>query len=307
MRPALAWACLSVAGLLVLAPIAGAQTRTPVTGHYPPGQSGIRGAAAASPGLAVTNFNRLFSNLNVHDAHGEEVGESGEVRYANITMITWTTSLEFLGMNYGALAGIPFSTGNLRPSGEELEDTSLGLGDILVTPVSLYGRNGAFDYQFQFTVWSASGRFSPGATNNRGSGFSALVYSVGGVYYPGSKRDAWSMSAIARLEQNFEQEGTGVVPGDDIVVDWGIGRVVRLGSRPLDIGVAGFGTWQISTQTGGPSDVDVSRYRYQGIGVDASYAASAKLAIRTRIQWEYEARNVVEGNNVWFIFNYRIF
>ena len=307
MRRVLVGAGLPVACLIALAAAACAQTRTPVTGHYPPGQSGIRGAAASSPGLTITNFNRFFSNLNVHDAHGDGAGEVGEVRYANITMITWTTSLEFIGMTYGALAGIPFSTGNLRPSGEDLDDTSLGLGDILVTPVSLYGTHGAFDHQFQFTVWSASGRFSPGATNNRGSGFWALVYSVGGVYYPGSQRDAWSVSAIARLEQNFEQEGTGITPGDDVVVDWGIGRVVRVGSRPLDIGIAGFGTWQLSTQAGGPPDVDVSRYRYQGIGVDASYAASSKLAIRMRIQWEYAARNVVEGNNVWVILNYRIF
>jgi hypothetical protein len=36
-----------------------------------------------------------------------------------------------------------------------------------------------FDYQVQFTVWSASGRFSPGAHNNRGTGFWSLVYSLG--------------------------------------------------------------------------------------------------------------------------------
>ena len=42
-----------------------ANAQTPVTGHYPPGQSGIRGASTPDPGFAVTNFNRLFTNLDV--------------------------------------------------------------------------------------------------------------------------------------------------------------------------------------------------------------------------------------------------
>ena len=77
------------------------------------------------------------------------------------------------------------------PAADEVESTGFGLGDVLITPVSLYGKSAHFDYQVQLTVWTASGRFSPGATDNRGTGFGSLVYSLGGVYYPGG---------IARLE-----------------------------------------------------------------------------------------------------------
>ena len=285
------------------APAAHARAQTPVTGHYPPGQSGIRGASTPAAGLAVTNFNRFFSNLAVKDATGAAVQDLSELRYANITMFTWTSDFQVLGMTYGALAGIPFATGNLRPSGQEQEASSFGLGDILVTPLSLYGKTEAFDYQFQFTVWTPSGRYEPGSSSNRGTGFWALVYSLGGVHYPAGDRDAWSLSAVARIEQNFEQEGTGVAPGHDVVVDWGAGRVVRIGGVPIDAGVSGFATWQLTSQEGGTADT--SRYRYFGAGAEGSAPIIGNLSVRFRAQWEFGARNVVSGNNLWIILNYR--
>ena len=197
-------------------------------------------------GIAYTNFSRFFSNLEITDASGEGVQNLDELRYANISMLTWTTDLEFLGMRYGALAGVPFSTGNLRPSGDDV-DSGFGLGDVLITPLALYGESTRFDYQVQLTVWTASGRFSPGADDNRGAGFWALVYSLGGVFYPGGDRERWSLSAVARIEQNFEQADSGITPGDDIVVDWGVGRIVHAGGHPIDIGVSGFAAWQMTT------------------------------------------------------------
>lgn len=278
-----------------------ARAQTPVAGHYPPGQSGIRGAASPPAGWVFTNFNRFFSNLEAKDPSGETTGDPSELRYANITMITCVTPWKVFGMSYGALAGIPFSTGNLNPSGTDLQSSSFGLGDVLITPVSLYGVAPSYDYQFQFTVWSASGRFSPNSPDSRGSGFWALLYSVGGVYYPRGARDDWSLSAVARLEQNFEQRDSGITPGDDLVVDWGIGKLVRAGSRPLEVGVSGFATWQLNRQTGGTPGTATNPYHYFGLGPEASLAVSDAFALRLRLQWEFGVRNAVEGNNVWVI------
>jgi hypothetical protein len=279
------------------------QTHTPVSGHYPPGQSGLRGAATPEAGSAYTNFSRFFSNLEVKDASGKRAQSLDELRYANISMFTWITDGEFFGMHYGALAGVPVSTGNLRPSADDV-DSRFGLGDVLLTPLALYGKSTLFDYQVQLTVWSASGRFSPGAHDNRGTGFWSLVYSLGGVCYPGGNRDQWSLSAIARIEQNFTQEGSGITPGDDVVIDWGVGRSVRPRGHVMDIGVSGFATWQISSQIGGPEGVDTRRYRYFGIGPEASLPITGKLMLRVRAQWEFGTRNAVQGNNLWVILNY---
>jgi hypothetical protein len=277
-----------------------ASAQTPLTAHYPPGQSGVRGASTPAPGVQYTNFSRFFTNLELVDPTAPPIAK--QLRFANISMITWTTSWELLGLRYGALAGIPFATGDVR---EPTAESGVGLGDILLTPVSLYGKRNSLDYQFQFTVWSPSGHFSPGSTRNRGTGFWALVYSIGAVYYPSDDRQAWSISAVARIEQNFEQHETGIHPGDDIAVDWGAARMVRLGSHPLDIGVSGFGSWQLTDQQGGPPGTDEQRYRLLGIGPEVSLGVLDALTARVRAHWEFGARNIVRGNNLWLILNYR--
>jgi len=225
-----------------------------------------------------------------------------EIRFANISMITWTSDWKLLGLRYGALAGIPFATGDLA---EPTAESGFGLGDVLVTPVSLYGKSDAFDYQMQFTVWTPSGHFAPGSAKNRGTGFWALVYSLGGVYYPRGDREAWSISAVARIEQNFEQRDSNIDAGDDVVVDWGIGRMVRIWHRPLDVGISGFGTWQLTHQHGGPPGTDELRYRLLGIGPEASLGVFDAFTVRLRAQWEFAARDIVRGNNLWLVLNYR--
>ncbi len=292
--------CVSVCGF---AARAAAQTPLPVTGHYPPGQSGIRGASTPDPGFAYTNFSRFFSNLRVVGASSAENEAIEELRYANISMFTWTSDWEPLGLRYGALAGVPFATGDLSTPNDE---SGFGLGDVLFTPISLYGMSTDFDYQFQFTVWTPSGRFSPGAPDNRGTGFWALVYSLGGVYYPAGDRAAWSVSGVARAEQNFEQQSSGIDPGDDLVVDLGAGRMFRVSDRPVELGVSGFALWQLTAQEGGPAGVDEKRYRLFGIGPEGSVSLFEPLLLRVRAHWEFAARNIVRGNNLWLILNYRL-
>ena len=296
----------AVAAALVAGPALAAAAQTPIAGHYPPGQSGIRGAATPPVGWSYANFSRFFSNLEVTDSSGETVTEVDELRFANISMITWTTPWKLFGMTYGALAGIPFGTGNLTPSSGDVASSSFGLGDVLVTPLSLYAARPTYDFQLQLTVWTGSGRFEPGGSNNRGSGFWSLVYSIGGVYYPGGSRDDWSLSAVARFEQNFEQRHTGIEPGDDVVVDWGVGKVIPVGDRSVDLGVSGFGAWQLTRQSAASSDVAPSPYRYFGIGPEASVGVLDRLSLRLRLHWEFDARNAIRGNNVWLIANVRL-
>jgi hypothetical protein len=204
-------------------------------------------------------------------------------------------------MTYGALAGIPVATGDIS-SGQSAE---FGLGDVILTPISLYAKSTSFDHQLQFTVWTPSGHFSPGSARNRGTGFWALVYSAGGVYYPGGDRKAWSISAVARAEQNFEQRGTGIGPGNDVVVDWGVGRMFRPADRRLDVGVSGFGAWQLSAQHGGDPGVEDQRYQLLGAGPEASMSIADPLTVRLRAHWEFAAQDIVRGNNLWGILNYR--
>ncbi len=295
-----AYCAATIAAVLLFTTVV--QAQTPLHGHYPPGQTGLRGAAFPQIGWSFTDFNRFFSNLEIKGQDGNTTDHVGELRYANIAMIGWNTPYKILGMSLGAIVGVPFASGNLNPDEGDLKNTGFDLGDIIVTPISLSGTNSSFDYQFQFSVWTPSGRFHPGAPDNRGSGFWSLIYSAGGVWYPQGDRTGWSVSAIARIEQNFDQRSTGITPGDNFDVDWGIGRIVQIGTHPFDVGVSGFGTWQITDQSGGPS---VDNYRYLGAGPEISTAIAPQWNVRLRAQWEFAARNAVQGNNIWLIVNHQ--
>lgn len=300
MAHAVIRASLANLTVAVLCGAAGAQAVTPIHGHYPPGQTGLRGAALPSPGWSITDFNRLFSNLITKSESGETIARPGEARYANILMVGWTSDDELFGMRYGAIVGIPFASGNLNPADDETINSQMGLGDIIVTPISLSGQAVDFDYQFQLSAWTTSGAFKPGSTADRGSGFWSAIYSAGGVWYPDGDRREWSVSAMARLEQNFEQMHTGITPGNNLDLDWGIGKIIHLASYTFDAGVSGFGTWQVTTQSG-----SADRYRYYGAGPEFSAVIAEGWAARIRAQWEFGTRDAVQGNNIWLILNYQ--
>jgi len=293
-------ALLALAALTLVVPAAHAAL--PLAGHYPPGQSGVRGAATPAVGFAYTNFNRLFENGTLRDGGGDDVGTLDEARYANVSMFTWNSGKRVLGMEFGALVGIPFATGPLNDDAGGTQAAHFGLGDVLVTPVSLFGKSDAFDWQFQFTVWSASGRFAPGAPDNRGAGFWSLVYSVGGVHYPGGRRDDWSLSAVARFEEHFEQEGTGITPGSDVVVDYGAAKVLGR----FEAGASGYTTWQLTDQEGPPGAEDPGRARSFGLGPELAYTASRTITLRARYHTEFGVRNAIEGDGFWGLVQLRL-
>ena len=85
-------------------------------------------------------------------------------------------------------------------------------------------------------------------------------------------------------------------------IDWGVGKV--LGEGLFDVGVSGFAAWQLTEQSGGASAPEPGRYRYFGIGPEASMTAWSRCTFRVRAQWEFAGRNAVRGNNLWLIVNY---
>ena len=84
-----------------------------------------------------------------------------------------------------------------------------------------------------------------------------------------------------------------------------MGRAFRVAGRLLDVGVSGFGQWQLTAQEGGAPGTEEQRYRLLGVGPEASVPVVGGLTLRVRVQTELAARDIVRGNNVWIIFNYR--
>lgn len=306
------YAC--AAAVFVLLPLglfdtwdAQAQSRaaTPIVGHYPGGHVGIEGGSTPPEGVGFFTFNKLSDPGNLKDANGHTIGATNKTTDAQITGVAWNTNYKIAGMTWGGLLAVPFNDVYNRPSGQSAESSGFGLGDIVFVPLGLYGMSPHFDYQLAAGVWTASGSFTPGSKNNHGSGYWEALYSLGGVYYPDGNRKSFNLSAVMRIEQTFQQRHTGINPGDDVIMDWGIGSPLL----PLDeqhhhilrVGVSGFATTQFTRETGTNAALNTSFYRVFGIGPELNYFyPDWKLKFLFRPQWEFGARNTTEGVTYWF-------
>ena len=219
-------------GLLLIAcvgRVAFTQTPTPVTGHYPPGQSGIRGASTPDPGLSYTNFSRFFTNLQLAGA---------SERRRIFTSCAMRTSACSRGRRTGSSSDcdterLPESRSRPATSPNQTGESGFGLGDILLTPLSLYGKSALVRLPVPVHGMDAVGKFLAGVDEQPRHGLlGARLLRWAASTTRADDRDAWSISAVARIEQNFEQRGSGITPGDDIVVDWGIGRMFRAWRSP---------------------------------------------------------------------------
>jgi hypothetical protein len=150
-----------------------------------------------------------------------------------------------------------------------------------------------------------TGSFTPGSTENRGGGFWSIFYSTGFAYYPSGDRKGWGISAIARIEQNFEQRGTGITPGDALTIDYGIDHPIAFVNHKyiFDVGLTGFAQTQITRESGANAAVNTTPYRLFGMGPEVDWlmpAYDSKLVIRP--QWEFGARNTSQGWTFWLGF-----
>jgi hypothetical protein len=282
------------------------RAETPITGHYPGGHVGLRGGATpAADNVGLFNFVRYSIIGNLKNASGNTIGSTGVSTLTNIAGAQWVTSQKVFGMEYGALLAVPFNDVYNRPSGEGTQASGFGLGDIVFAPVMLFGKSEQFDYQIGMAVWTPSGTFSPGANDNHGSGYWELLYSLGGAFYPDGNRKSFSISAIARIEQNFSQRHTDIQPGNDVIMDFGIsGPMLAFGDKfkhVFDIGVSGFATTQFTRETGSNAALNTSLYRVFGLGPEIDYLIPAwDMKFVFRPQWEFGAQNTTEGMTYWF-------
>jgi hypothetical protein len=153
-------------------------------------------------------------------------------------------------------------------------------------------------------VWLATRKFSYGSADNHGSGFSELIYSVGGIYYPDGNKKSFSISAITRFEQTFRQQTTNIDPGDVVVVDWGVASpfipLIMDHNNIMMVGVSGFATTQYTKETGTYAALNTELYRCFAIGPEAHYAYLwARLKFILRAQWEFGAKNTTQGSTYW--------
>jgi len=135
----------------------------------------------------------------------------------------------------------------LLPSG-----TSLHFSDLLNFG---WHFNGA-DFSAGYAFTAPTGRYTPGAIDNVGSGYWGNNLIAGTTFYI-TKDKGTSANLFIDWEDHGQKTtvaGTKATPGQAFTMEWGIGQILPLDKQKMDrllqIGLVGYDQWQVSNNGG---------------------------------------------------------
>ncbi len=267
-------------------------------GHYPDGAEGIKAATLPPPGIYTKWYNMYYNSNTVTDRHGDKANVSQDLEtFASVPRFIWITDKKFLGGNYGVNMAIPFVTVNLQtPS---VKQSKFSLSDILLEQVVGWHLE-RWDFSAATGVWFPVGDFNPTAAVNIGKGFWTGMFTAGATYYFNQEK-TWHISALARYQTNSRKNGIEIRPGDDFLVEWGLGKTI---AQNWNVGIASYTHWQVTSDSGADVNYDPSAHvRYYSLGPEISYFYQpAHTSFEVRYQKEFGVVNFTEGQKVTFSF-----
>jgi hypothetical protein len=291
-------ACLGAA-LLALPAGAFAQTGAPLyTGHAIPGIHGLESSSRPARGFSFENLSVYYTASKETDRHGKDTHNSGEVQHlSNHTTTTWLSPWRVFGANFAMSLRLALT--NSEPNSRSLKADDGGgiLGDVYVEPMALYwpGKKGIVSFRYGY--WFDNGDFDWQSNSNAGKGFTSHQFALGWTYYPQKDRK-WQYSIMNRFSIHEHVSGLDVRPGDDLVVDWNVGRHL---SERLNVGLAGYGVFQTSRDQGADSNQDIGYYGSTALGGIARYSLPDLGGhAYVRLYHEFSTFNHTEGELLIF-------
>jgi hypothetical protein len=146
-----------------------------------------------------------------------------------------------------------------------------------------------------------TGRFQAGTNDNVGNGYWVSTFSSGQTFYLTSSKNT-SVSAFQMYEIHGTQEDTDIHPGQNLNLDYSIMQSIALRSdNRLDIGLVGYGQWQM-TDTTGPTitpEQASAHYRVTAIGLGSALVLPArKVSLSFKYFREFSNKATFQGNSV---------
>lgn len=287
-------------GLWAITNLAQAQTPS-FSGHYPIGVEGLKGGSLPPPGLYLRDYNLFYFADRLNDANSGGVPADFKVFvYAQAPRLVWITDKKILGGNYGADVLVPFIYTDLQVEAAGFRDTSFGMGDIFVEPITLSWHWQKFDLGIGYGFWAPTGDADPQLTASPGKGYWGHMVTLGGTWYPDAEK-TWSVSLLNRYEINLgsEEYPTGAYPnsvaaGDEYSLEWGIGKAL---SKTLEVGVVGYYQQQTTKDHGANASTVQDRVFSAGPEVSLVFP-KASLFASLRYVREFGAQDRPEGNTV---------
>ena len=294
--------------LLLLAHTSAAQQK----GQYLPGQFGLNAGVLPDPGLTYANITINYSADTLKDAQGHNSPVTGTYDlWAVENLFLYVPNYKFLGgrMMFGVIAPT-FANGSVTLPQFGANAGGFGVADIFVQPFTLGWKLKRADIWVADGFVAPTGRYTPGASDNIGSGYWGNQVMTGTTVYL-TKNKGTSANLFTDWEQHGSRAGannTSMTPGQTFTMEWGVGQVLPLDKqfrKLLQFGLTGYDQWEVSNDSGTlssglPASVQ-PHYSVQAIGFQTNFIVPARhLNFYFKYLEEYSARSHVEGRTIVF-------
>ncbi|UWZ83403.1 SphA family protein [Occallatibacter riparius] len=281
-------------------------------GQYLPGQFGLNAGVMPEPGVSYANISVNYFAEQLKDANGDVTASTGSYNlWAVENLFFYKPDKKLLGGNWVLLAIAPTAAnGSVTEENLGLQAGGFGIADIFIQPLTLSWKLPRADVWVGDGFVAPTGRYSPGASDNIGSGYWGNQVLSGTTAYLTKNK-----GTSASLFTDWEVHGSKVTsdrfqetPGQTFTMEWGLGQVLPLDKqlkKLMQVGMVGYDQWQTSSNSGvlasGVPARTVPYYSAHALGLQANFIVPAKNVIfYFKFEPEYRALARVEGRTFAF-------
>lgn len=307
-----------------------ALSRAGEIGHFNGGVMNIRDYIVPEPGFYGVVYNYFYTTDRINDSNGNKVrsvsiGPGANVgvdanvdMYALAPTLLWVKDIPALGLRYGALVTPLLVDASLNASlnaaarGGNVDGGSLGAGDLFVQPIMLGKSLAHWDFSLSYGFYAPIGKYDtetiriPGsgpvtveAADNLGYGFWTHQFQGAVAWYPMTNRATAVITALT-YETNGRKEDYHLTPGDILTLDWGISQFLPLKkdmSLLLEVGPAGYDTWQITEDSGAAASDTRDQVHAVGGQVGMTYVPWF-LSVNCHAFYEFASESRFQGTSL---------
>jgi hypothetical protein len=290
--------------------------------QWVPGQMGLNAGIQPSPGFSYINITLNYDAGKYNNQNGNSIPVTGSYNvWAVEDIFYYVPDMKILGGNYGMMMMYPTpATGSLdadiaNPNLPNLSATAggSGLADLWIQPLGLGWHLKRVDLQIMDAFMTPTGRYSPGASNNVGSGYFGNHLQTGTTFYI-TKNKATSANLFTDWEVHSARPGTNntsKTPGQAFTDEWGLGQLLPIKknfSQLLQVGGIGYDQWQVTANSGTFSLASVilpasalPYYSVHAAGGQVTYIVPPKnLSFYFKYETEYISHSHTLGNTLVF-------
>ncbi len=290
--------------------------------QWQPGQVGLNAGIMPSPGFTYANITINYSANTYNNQNGNSIPVTGTYNvWAIENIFYYVPRQKVLGGNLGGMLLFPTpATGSLdlditNPNAPDLSLAAggKGLADLFLEPLMIGWHLKRLDLQFMDGVFIPTGRYTPGATDNVGTGYFGNHLQNGTTLYI-TKNKGTSANIFTDWEVHGARPGTlntSKKPGQAVTIEWGLGQVLPLKknlTQLLQLGVIGYDQWQVTDNGGsavlGPLILPASllpHYSDHAVGGQLVYILPVRhLGFFFKFENEYSASSHTLGRSILF-------